>query len=93
MMIYTGEDIISVVRVIHWQKYMSRAVTKPTWVCDQHGSRPAYASTQSDQDSCCALSVSLPVIGFVSEQHGPVYMFDIDLLKKEMELAVSVQHI
>jgi hypothetical protein len=27
-------------------------------------------SAQSDQDPCCSLSVSLLVIGFVSEQHG-----------------------
>jgi hypothetical protein len=25
---------------------------------------------QSDQDQCCSLSVSIIVIGFVSEQHG-----------------------
>jgi hypothetical protein len=31
--------------------YLSRAMTKPTQcVCDQHGSRPACASAQSDQD-------------------------------------------
>jgi hypothetical protein len=35
-------------------------------LCDQHGSRPACASAQSDQDPCCSLSVSLLVIGFVS---------------------------
>jgi hypothetical protein len=50
---------------------MSRVTTKPTaWVCDQSGSRQACASAQSDQDPCCSLSVSLLVIGFVSEQHG-----------------------
>jgi hypothetical protein len=50
---------------------MSHVITKPTlWVCDQHGSRPACASAQSDQDPFCLLSVSLVVIGFVSEQHG-----------------------
>jgi hypothetical protein len=33
---------------------MSHAMTKPTeWVCNQHGSRPACASVQSDQDPCC----------------------------------------
>jgi hypothetical protein len=30
--------------------------------------RPTFA--HSDQDPCCSLSVSLLVIGFVSEQHG-----------------------
>jgi hypothetical protein len=50
---------------------MSRVTTKPTYcVCDQHGSRPACASAQSDQDPCCSLLVSLLVIDFVSEQHG-----------------------
>jgi hypothetical protein len=40
-------------------------------VCNsEHGSRPAWASTQSDQDPCCLLSVSLLVKGFVSKQHG-----------------------
>jgi hypothetical protein len=49
----------------------SRVMTKPTkWVYDQHGSRPACASAQCDQDSCCSLLVSLLVIGCVSEQHG-----------------------
>jgi hypothetical protein len=32
------------------------------------GLRPT--SAQSDQDQCCLLSVSLLVLGFVSEQHG-----------------------
>jgi hypothetical protein len=51
--------------------YMSRDMTIPTkCVCDQHGSRPVCTSAQSDQDPCCSLSVSLLVIGFVSEQHG-----------------------
>jgi hypothetical protein len=36
---------------------------------DQHGSRPACASAQSDQDPWCSLSVSLLVIELVSEQH------------------------
>jgi hypothetical protein len=46
-------------------------MTKPKyWVCDQHGSRPACASAQSDQDPCCSLSDSLLVIGLVSKQHG-----------------------
>jgi hypothetical protein len=50
---------------------MIRVMTKPTeWVCDQHGSRPACASAQSDQDPCCSLSVSLLVLELVSEQHG-----------------------
>jgi hypothetical protein len=39
-------------------------------ICDQHGSRPAGASTQSEQYPCCSLSVSLIVKEFVSEQHG-----------------------
>jgi hypothetical protein len=46
-------------------------MTKPTLCdCDQHGSRPACTSEQSDQDQCCSLSVSIFVIEFVSEQHG-----------------------
>jgi hypothetical protein len=31
---------------------------------------PAWASVQSDLGPCCSLSISLLVIGFVSEQHG-----------------------
>jgi hypothetical protein len=50
---------------------MSHAMTKLTkCVCDQHGTRPACASAQSDQDPCCSLSFSLLVIGLVIEQHG-----------------------
>jgi hypothetical protein len=40
--------------------YMSRVTTKPIkCVCDQHGSRPACASAQSDQDPCCLLTNSI----------------------------------
>jgi hypothetical protein len=41
------------------------------WQNEHNGeSRSACASAQFDQDPCCSLSVSLLIIGFVSEQHG-----------------------
>jgi hypothetical protein len=49
--------------------YMSHVMTKR--VCDQHGSRPACTSAQSDQVPCCQLSwVSPLVMEYISEQHG-----------------------
>jgi hypothetical protein len=46
-------------------------MTKPTWwVCDQQGSRPACASTQSDQDPCCSLTNPISSRETDSEQHG-----------------------
>jgi hypothetical protein len=51
---------------------VSCVTTKPMQcVCDQHGSRPACASTQSDQDSCCSLTNSITSGETDSEQHGP----------------------
>jgi hypothetical protein len=50
---------------------MSRVTTKPTlWVCAQHGSRPACASAQSDQDPYCSLTYSISSRETDSEQHG-----------------------
>jgi hypothetical protein len=50
---------------------MSRVMTKPTLcVCDQHGSRPACASAQSDQDPCCSLMNRITSRETDSEQHG-----------------------
>jgi hypothetical protein len=40
------------------------------WAASWQNQQSAFASAQSDQDPCCSLSVSLLVIGFVSEQHG-----------------------
>jgi hypothetical protein len=52
-------------------KYMSRVMTKPTlWVCNQHGSRPACASAQSDQDPCWLLTNRIKSREPDSEQHG-----------------------
>jgi hypothetical protein len=66
---YQWKEFIASIGVFTLQ--LSRVTTKPTWwVCDQHGSRPACTSAQSDQDPCCSLSISLLVIGSVSEQHG-----------------------
>jgi hypothetical protein len=50
---------------------LRHAMAKPTeCVCDQHGSRPACASAQSDQDPCCSLTS--PIISWEtdSEHHG-----------------------
>jgi hypothetical protein len=54
--------------------HMSRVTTKPTqWVCDQHGSRPACASAQSDQDPWCSLTNSFTNTETDSEQHGSMH--------------------
>jgi hypothetical protein len=39
-------------------------------ICDQHGSRSAFASAQSDQDPCCLLTNSIISRETDSEQHG-----------------------
>jgi hypothetical protein len=58
-------------RIYNYRNYVSRVMTKPTkWICDQHGTRPACASAQSDQDPCCSLSVFPLVIELESEQHS-----------------------
>jgi hypothetical protein len=49
--------------------HMSRVMTKP-WVCDQHGSKSACASTQSDQDPCCSITNLITSRETDSEQHG-----------------------
>jgi hypothetical protein len=51
--------------------HLGRVTTKPTyWVCDQHGSRPACASKQSDQDPCCSLTNPITSRETDSEQYG-----------------------
>jgi hypothetical protein len=60
----------SSLKYIVYFKYLSRVTTKPTyWVCDQHGSSPACASTQSDQDPCCMLTNPITSRETDSEQH------------------------
>jgi hypothetical protein len=50
---------------------MAKFISKPTWcICEQHGSRPACASAQSDQGSCCSLTNSITSRETDSEQHG-----------------------
>jgi hypothetical protein len=52
-------------------QHLSRVTTKPTkCVCDQHGSRPACASAQSDQDPCCSLTNPIASRETDSEHHG-----------------------
>jgi hypothetical protein len=46
-------------------------MTKPTvLVCDQHGSRSACASSQSDQDPCCSLTNPITRKETDIAQHG-----------------------
>jgi hypothetical protein len=47
-------------------------MTKPMQcVCDQHGSTPACAPAQSDQDPCCSLTNPITSTETDSKQHDP----------------------